>query len=215
MILDKIFSILFYKAKLFIFKIQWRIKNKHNFTTVRNIFPAELVSVGNYTYGSVNVYSFEILNSGLSIGNLCSIALDVKFILGGNHFTDRLFTYPIAPMLLSNGHPGSYSKGKIIIGHDCWIGNGAVILSGVNIGNGSVVAAGSIVTKSFPNYSIIGGVPARLIKKRFTDDIIELLNKNESIYNLHKNSYIKNINLIQKIIIKKDIDFFVNNLEEN
>jgi acetyltransferase-like isoleucine patch superfamily enzyme len=195
--INKILLVLTYKIKLLFFKINWRNNNKHNFTTVNNIFPINIVKIGKYTYGPLNIYNNEKDNSGLQIGNLCSIALDVKFILGGNHFTNRLLTYPIEPMLRNSGKAGSYSKGKIIIGHDCWIGNGAIILSGVNIGNGSIVAAGAIVTKSFPPYSVIGGSPAKLLKRRFSDEIINELNKSQDIYDRIESESINDFNIFQ------------------
>ncbi|BDB52693.1 CatB-related O-acetyltransferase [Flavobacterium ammonificans] len=195
--INKILFILSYKIKLFFFKIKWRKINRHNFTTVNSVFPINLVTIGKYSYGPLNIYNYEKENSGLQIGNFCSIALDVKFILGGNHFTNRLLTYPIEPMLYKSGNVGSYSKGKIIIGHDCWIGNGSIILSGVDIGNGSVVAAGSVVTKAFPPYSIIGGSPAKLIRKRFTDEMIDELNKNQDIYDRFVINKIENFDIFQ------------------
>ena len=170
------------------------------------MFSIDLVKVGNYTYGPIHVYDYGELNSGLIIGNLCSIALDVKFILGGNHFTNRLFTYPITPMLTSLGNDGSYSKGKIIIGHECWIGIGVTVLSGVEIGNGCVVAAGSVITKSFPPYSIIGGSPAKLIRMRFSDEIVEKMKDNESIYELSASKYIENIRMIEKELKIEDVE---------
>jgi acetyltransferase-like isoleucine patch superfamily enzyme len=185
--INKILCFLSYKIKLFFFKIKWRKVNRHNFTTVNSVFPINLVTIGKFSYGPINIYNYEKENSGLQIGNLCSIALDVKFILGGNHFTNRLLTYPIEPMLYNTGNVGSYSKGKIIIGHDCWIGNGAIILSGVVIGNGSVVAAGSI----------IGGTPAKLIRKRFSDEIIDELNKNQNIYEQIERTNMRNYTIFQ------------------
>ncbi|MDX6182202.1 CatB-related O-acetyltransferase [Flavobacterium sp. Fl-77] len=206
MILKKITTILLYKLKLAFFKINWRHNNKHNFTTVNCLFSKDLVKVGNYTYGPIHVYDYGELNSGLLIGNLCSIALDVKFILGGNHFTNRLFTYPITPMLTSFGNDGSYSKGKIIIGHDCWIGIGVTILSGVEMGNGCVIAAGSVVTKSFPPYSILGGSPAKLIRMRFSDKVIDKLQNSNFIYDLPKSKFIENIMMIEKELMVEDVE---------
>lgn len=188
MILNKIYDVVCYKIKLVMFKIKWRKHNVHNFTTTNCLFPIDLVNVGKYSYGPINIYNYGEENSGLSIGNLCSIALDVKFILGGNHFSDKLFSYPIGNMLL-NGGIESYSKGKIVIGHDCWIGVGSIILSGVELGNGCIVAAGSVVTKSFSPYSIIGGAPAKLIRMRFSDNIISELNKCPFVFDLSIERY--------------------------
>lgn len=212
MVFKKIVSIINYKIKLLFFKIEWRKKNKHNSTTIKSLVPIDLVTVGSHTYGALNIYNYGELNSGLIIGNLCSIALDVKFILGGNHFSNRLFTYPLIPLLTLQGEDGSYSKGKILIGHDCWIGIGVTILSGVIMGNGCIIAAGSVVTKSFSNYSIIGGSPAKLIKMRFSDEIICKLVKSESIYHAMSSTYIENIKLLDKELLIEDVEEILRNL---
>lgn len=204
MILSKITDVVCYKIKLVMFKIKWRKLNVHNFTTTNSLFPIDLVKVGNYSYGPIQIYNYGEINSGLEIGNLCSIAQDVKFILGGNHYTNRLFTYPINPMISGFGC-GGYSKGKIIIGHDCWIGIGTILLSGISIGNGCVIAAGSVVTKSFPPYSIIGGSPAKLLRMRFSEDIIVLLEKNQFIYNLPREKYLKCLEQIEEILLFENI----------
>lgn len=209
MIFKKIIEFLLYKPKLFFFKINWRSNNKHNFTTANCLFSKDLVKVGNYSYGPIQVFNYGEINSGLVIGNLCSIALDVKFILGGNHYTNGLFTYPITPMLTNRGNDGSYSKGKIIIGHDCWIGFGVTLLSGVVIGNGCVIAAGSVVTKSFPPYSIIGGSPAKLIRLRFSEEIIEKLNQNELLYQLESDKYVEMLILIQEELLIDNIEIIL------
>ena len=71
------------------------------------------------------------------------------------------------------GHPTS--KGDVVIGNDVWIGYGSTILSGVEIGDGAVIASGSVVTKSIPAYTIVAGVPAQVMRKRFNEDIVEKL----------------------------------------
>lgn len=167
------------KIKLYYFKGHWRSKNSHNETTVKTIFNPQNVAIGNKTYGELNVLSWGASNEFLKIGSYVSIAKDVTFILGGNHVTTGFMTYPVMAKLKLRLSPGdacdSYSKGSITVENDVWIGFGAIILSGVNIGRGSVVAAGSVVTSSFPPYSIIGGNPARLIKMRFSDDVISIM----------------------------------------
>ncbi|HGY1052284.1 TPA: CatB-related O-acetyltransferase [Aeromonas salmonicida subsp. pectinolytica] len=165
------------KIKLYYFKGRWRSKNSHNETTVKTIFNPQKVTIGNKTYGELNILSWGASNEFLKIGSYVSIAKNVTFILGGNHVTTGFMTYPVmAKLRLSPSDVyDSYSKGSIIVENDVWIGFGATILSGVNIGRGSVVAAGSVVTRSFPPYSIIGGNPARLIKMRFSDDVISIM----------------------------------------
>lgn len=160
--------------KLYFFNMKWRKKNKHNFTTIKNIVPFSIISVGNYTYGNLNVIYFGEKNSGLKIGNYCSIANDTKFILGGEHNYRTISSYPFKSKLI-NGFDGieSFSKGKIIIEDDVWIGSNVIILSGVTIGKGSVIGAGSVVRKSVPPYSIY--VDNKVIKKRFKESLIDKL----------------------------------------
>jgi len=94
----------------------------------------------------------------ISIGSNTLIASQVS-IVGGDHLYDKAGTF-IRSVEVKK-------KDRVIIGKDCWIGHGAIIMAGVNIGDGAIVAAGSVVTKSIPSCSIYGGIPARYIKKRF------------------------------------------------
>lgn len=117
--------------------------------------------VGRGTYGNPTVLHWGEPTT-LKVGCFCSIAADVKIFLGGNHRTDWITTYPFPAFWKSaahiKGHPSS--RGDVIIGHDVWIGEGAVILSGVRIGNGAVVAASAVVTRDVPPYGIVAGNPA-------------------------------------------------------
>lgn len=134
----------------------------------------ENVSVGDYTYGNFKVHSWDN-NSKLKIGKFCSIANGVKFILGGEHRTDFITTYPFNALLESfnyiEGHP--HTKGDITLGNDIWIGGDAKILSGVNIKDGAVIGANSLVTKDIPAYAIAAGNPAKIIRYRFDKKTIE------------------------------------------
>lgn len=162
-ILDKIKGAIY----AFIFELRWRKHNRHNYTCANNIFDTTRVSVGEYTYGNLNIMSWGNSNERLKIGSYVSIADNVYFILGGNHEVRGYMTYPVMAKRGLDKFLDAKSKGPIIIENDVWIGFGVIILSGVTIGRGSVVAAGSVVTKSFEPYSIIGGNPAKLIKRRF------------------------------------------------
>lgn len=162
------------KIKLFLYKNIWRKKNKDNFTTIKNSFPLKVATVGKYTYGQLEIYCWDKEKEKLEIGNFVSIASGVKFLLGGNHYIDTVSTYPFKVMVCGEKKE-AWSKGKIVVEDDVWIGMGAMVLSGVRVGKGSVIAAGSVVTKSIPPYSIVAGNPARIIKKRFSDKIIEKL----------------------------------------
>lgn len=159
------------KVKLIYYKSLWRKYNAHNNTYLNSFFDFEKVKVGNYTYGPLNIMCWNDEKEHLSIGSFCSIASGVVFILGGNHNMNSISTFPFRHFLYGDNSE-AFTKGEIIIGDDVWIGTNSIVLSGVTIGQGSVVAAGSVVTKSFPPYSVIGGNPAKLIKKRFSDDLI-------------------------------------------
>ena len=159
------------KLRFYSFKKKWRKKNQHNTTSPKNIFPLDLVSVGKATYGSLYVLSFN-RKAELKIGHYCSIAPEVAFILSADHHTNHFSTYPFRAKVFKKGDEG-VSKGDIIIEDDVWIGFRSTILSGVTIGQGAIVAAGSVVTKSVPPYAIVGGVPAKVISYRFESEIRE------------------------------------------
>lgn len=129
--------------------------------------------IGAYTYGTPKIYQWDD-STRLSIGKHCSIAKDVSILLGGEHRTDWVSTYPFNRFFGEakgiGGHPRS--KGDVTIGNDVWIGMGATILSGVTIGDGAVIAARSLVTKDVPPYAIAGGNPARVIRSRFPADVV-------------------------------------------
>lgn len=173
----KFFVKIFYDPiVLGIHTFRWKNKNRHNFTYPVTIFPSDKVSVGKYTYGPLEVYSYSKKDDEfLNVGSFCSIAKGVKFILGGNHHYDFISTYPFKAYFKNEEE--AFSKGHIVLKDDVWIGTDSLILSGVTLEQGCVVAAGSVVTKSFPPYSIIGGNPAKIIKKRFDDEIIDELLK--------------------------------------
>lgn len=105
------------------------------------------------------------------IGKYCSIAKDVVF-LGLSHIYNHLSTYACSPF---SEDKQLYRKGDTIIGNDVWIGYGAVIMSGVKIGDGAVVGVRSVVTTDVPDYSIVAGNPAKVIKFRYTDEQINSL----------------------------------------
>lgn len=164
------------RIKLKIFRHKWRLKNSHNFTKINSIFPIEKVSVGKMTYGLLNINNFGHNSEKLIIGNFVSIASNVNFLLGGNHRTDTLFCYPIYSKYISTSpNHDALTKGSIIVEDDVWIGSNAIILSGVTLGKGTIVAAGSVVVKSTQAYSIVGGNPAMVIKMRFDENIISSL----------------------------------------
>ncbi|WP_217622250.1 CatB-related O-acetyltransferase [Paenibacillus agri] len=160
--------------KLYLFRRKWRSKNKHNSTIPKRYFDERIVDVGRFTYGALNIYDYGAENERLIIGDFVSISSDVKFILGGNHRMDNISTFPYKVKLLGENNE-SYTKGQIIVEDDVWIGMNSLVLSGVRIGQGAVIAAGSIVTSDVPAYSVVGGNPARIIKYRFDENTINIL----------------------------------------
>ena len=160
--------------KLAYFQAQWRNRNLHNDTTAVNIFPYEKVSIGKGTYGGIFAYTFGNSNEHLSIGNYCSIANDVVFLLGGNHNYQTLSTFPFGYKVYGTGlGNGADTKGPIVVEDDVWIGYRSLILSGVTLGKGCIIAAGSIVTHDVPPYAIYAN--NHIIKYRFSQKIISKL----------------------------------------
>jgi len=155
----------------------WRKSNRHNETSIgQYMFPRGVVEVGHATYGLLNVQSlYATPDEKLIIGNYVSIASDSLFLLGTNHQTETITTYPLHSKLVGRTPLDALSKGPIIVEDEAWIGSSAIVLSGVTIGKGAIVAAGAIVTKSVPPYAIVGGNPAKIIRYKFSEDIIKEL----------------------------------------
>lgn len=193
------------KIKVFYFRKKWRKQNKHNLTVAVNNFPENLVKVGKYTYGPLNIKSWGAENEGLEIGSYVSIAEGVKFLLSGNHFLKNFSTYPIKTYIsLEKNAIEVFSKGKIVIKDDVWIGSEAMILSGVTVEQGAIIAARSVVTKDVPAYSIVAGNPAKIVKYRFSQEIIEELKKvkfsniREENFNKYKDKLYEKIDSVAK-----------------
>ncbi|CDX56463.1 Chloramphenicol acetyltransferase [Mesorhizobium plurifarium] len=138
----------------------------------------EHVKVGRHTYGVTwRKVLFPAKDAPLEIGAFCSVAGRVLFICSGQHPTGSATSFPIYSRLLKRPEPiaNGGRPGGITVGNDVWIGNGAMILPGIKIGDGAIVGAGSVVTKDVPPYAIVGGSPARLIRYRFSEEIISKL----------------------------------------
>lgn len=128
------------------------------------------------------LYQYPVNNDRLIIGKFCSIACGAKFLFtSANHASKSLSTYPF-PIFFEEWNLDKEqitsawdNKGDIVIGNDVWIGYEAVVLSGVHIGDGAIIGTRAVVTKDVPPYAIVGGIPAKEIKKRFSDEAIEKL----------------------------------------
>ena len=172
--------------------IAFPLKNYDKLCFLKNIITNPNIIVGDYTYYDdfedvhnfeKNVkYHFDFTGDQLIIGKFCMIASDVKFIMNGaNHLSNAISTYPFA--VFGNGWENAMegktypNKGNIEIGNDVWIGYNATIMAGVKIGDGAIIATNSTVVSDVEPYSIVGGNPAKEIKKRFSPEIIERLLK--------------------------------------
>ena len=172
--------------------IAFPLKNYDKLCFLKNIITNPNIIVGDYTYYDdfedvhnfeKNVkYHFDFTGDQLIIGKFCMIASDVKFIMNGaNHLSNAISTYPFA--VFGNGWESAMegktypNKGNIEIGNDVWIGYNATIMAGVKIGDGAIIATNSTVVSDVEPYSIVGGNPAKKIKKRFSPEIIERLLK--------------------------------------
>jgi acetyltransferase-like isoleucine patch superfamily enzyme len=131
--------------------------------------------IGRWSYGNLAVVKWN-RNGTLKVGNFCSFADNTVVLLGGEHDTSNISTFPLGVFLggvTADAH--ERTKGDVIIGNDVWVGRNSTILSGVRIGDGAVIGAHSLVTQYVPDYAIVAGNPARLIRLRFARDIIESL----------------------------------------
>ena len=149
------------------------------------------------------LYHYPINHDKLIIGKFCSIACGAKFLFNSaNHTLSSLSTYPF-PLFFEEWdldnkkvYQSWDNKGDIIVGNDVWIGYEAVILAGVHIGDGAIIGTRALVTKDVPPYTIVGGVPAKPIKKRFSEEIISSL-LDIQWWNWSKEKIAKNIKVIQ------------------
>lgn len=181
---------------------KWKIYPRlqgHSTVYLKNVIKDPTIEVGEYTTyddfvndprdferNNVLYHYPECNHDKLKIGKFCSIACGAKFIFNAaNHSLGSLSTYPFPIFFEEWGlNPDTASistawdnKGNITIGNDVWIGYEAVIMSGVTVGDGAVIGTRAVVTKDVPPYTVVGGVPAKPIKKRFSEETVsELLN---------------------------------------
>ncbi len=135
----------------------------------------DYITIGDFTYGHADVHKFTRETPTLTVGKFCSIASGATFMLGGEHDPGLCTTYPFNMFFNEYSDIDSHPrlKGNIVVGNDVWFGSDCKIMSGVTIGDGACIAANAVVTKDVSPYTIVGGVPAQVIRKRFPDEIIE------------------------------------------
>lgn len=164
------------------------IKATQRLCFLKNIIKNPDIIAGDFTYYddpenvenfNKNVlYHFDFIGDKLIIGKFCQIATAIKFIMNGaNHDISGFSTFPFRAF----GHEwqnvplNAENKGDTLIGNDVWIGYGVTIMPGIHIGDGAILASHSVITKNVEPYSIVGGNPAKLIRKRFDDETIAKL----------------------------------------
>ncbi len=165
-----------------------------NTVYLNSVITSPFISVGDYTMYSDNsgepeffekrnvLYHYPINRDRLIIGKFCSIASGAKFLFNSaNHKLSSLSTYPFPifyeewGLEVRNVTDAWDNKGDIVVGNDVWIGFEAVVLAGVTIGDGAIIGARSLVTKDVPPYAIVGGTPAKFIRRRFSEDTVAAL----------------------------------------
>jgi virginiamycin A acetyltransferase len=165
------------------------IENVTRTVYLKNIITNPQIIVGDYTYYDdpkdvhnfeKNVlYLFDFMGDKLIIGKFCQIATGVRFIMNGsNHAMNGFSTYPFKVFgaeWASKDPMQVVSNGDTVIGNDVWIGNSATIMQGIKIGDGAIIGTNSLVTKDVAPYTIIGGNPAKEIRKRFDGETVQLL----------------------------------------
>ena len=145
-----------------------------------NIIVGDFTYIADSEFESHVTHHYEWLGDRLIIGKFCQIAGGVEFVMNGaNHQMNAVSTYPFYTLEGWKMQPPTLEelpfKGDTVIGNDVWIGQNAVILPGVHIGDGAIIGANSVVGREVAPYSIVVGNPARLLRKRFDDELIGLM----------------------------------------
>lgn len=193
------------------FQDEWLKYRGNNNTKAGTIFPKEIVTVGDYTYGTLNVHYYKQPDEMLTIGSFCSIADNVHFFTGGGHDYSHISTFPFKNHFAENRVRESVSKGRIVVEDDVWIGNSCIILSGVRIGRGAVIGAGSIVAKDVPSYAVY--CAGEVKKYRFSDEVIDKLMKYD--FSMLKPEWInKKIESLYTTITENNVDKIIGELSD-
>lgn len=136
-----------------------------------NTYPyPDFVSIGDWTYGTPPTIESFPAGATITIGKFCCFGSEVTIYNGGEHRTEWITTFPFSAEFLGKGTytDPAWTRGNVTIGHDVWIGDRALIRSGVTIGSGAVIGMASVVTKNVAPYEIVGGNPLQHLNWRFT-----------------------------------------------
>ena len=158
---------------------------------IKNVVKNPNIQIGEYTYYSDEngaedfekrvTHLYDFIGDKLHMGKFCAIASGIEFVMNGaNHRMDSITTYPFN--IMGGGWEKTTPtlndlplKGDTIVGNDVWIGQNVTVMPGMQIGDGAIIAANSVVTNNIPAYHVAGGNPIRVIKKRFDDELISYL----------------------------------------
>lgn len=173
--------------------VTYPLKDYDKLIFLKNFVKAKNISIGDYTYYDDRrhgpekfeennvLYNYDFSKVKLIIGKFCAIAAETRFIMTGDHKLDAFSTYPFP--IFGHGWEEAFNvydlpvKGNLVVGNDVWFGYDSLVMNGVTIGNGAIIAARSVVVKDVPPYSIVAGNPAKVVKTRFDDKTIDRLQK--------------------------------------
>jgi acetyltransferase-like isoleucine patch superfamily enzyme len=203
------FNMLFFKKK--------KYSNHFLKDNLKEEIKKKLSVVGKWSYGNPKIYRYNWKNK-IYVGNFCSIGPEVKIIIGGNHRTDWVTTSPLPDESFNFDNTFAnarkiknfnLSKGDLFIKNDVWIGAFSIILSGITLGNGCVIAAGSVVTKDVKPYTIVGGVPAKFLRSRFNKKQSKFLNESRW-WDLED----EKINFLSQYLLNKNVSEFIKKFKD-
>ena len=164
------------------------LPNINTLTFVKPTIKNPNIVVGDFTYFADTdfekhvTHHYDFIGDKLIIGKFCQIGAGVEFVMNGaNHQMNAVSTYPF--YIFGSWDQSALSKedlpfkGDTVVGNDVWIGQNSTILPGVHIGDGAIIGLNSVVTRDVPPYTIVAGNPAKAVRKRFDDELIDLLLK--------------------------------------
>jgi acetyltransferase-like isoleucine patch superfamily enzyme len=137
------------------------------------------VALGRYTYGwGPATFVMSQPTDSIVVGRFTSIAEGAVVFGGSEHIVDQVTTYPLRTLLLrpeASGNWDAWSRGATRIGSDVWLGHRSTVMSGVRVGHGAIVGAGAVVTRDVPDYAVVAGNPATVVRRRFEPELVERL----------------------------------------